>query len=189
MKYMCNRIFLMPLSRSTPSIMGLMIVMIHRDQCGNSRVCIWSENIQLPYTSKLEVVWLACVQPPTSLQIRPLGLLKQVMWEDIGICSLFQTAHIRHKCTGDLARAWLNTCGNHNGTGRIDGTDRTLLIFVTGWFMIVNKLQLPKTSKSEVIWYRTFPKRWPDHSMYEYSPRNYFDPQLYLNLCLFRKSH
>ena len=36
MKYMCNRIFLMPLSSSTPSYMGLMIIIIHTHQCGNS---------------------------------------------------------------------------------------------------------------------------------------------------------
>ena len=41
----------------------------------------WSDNLQLPYTSKLEVymesdkLQQACVQPPTSLQIRPLTFL------------------------------------------------------------------------------------------------------------------
>ena len=56
------------------------------DRRGNAHL------VRLPPTSlhkevggymRSDTLRLACAQPPTSLQIRPLGLFKQVIWGDI----------------------------------------------------------------------------------------------------------
>ena len=86
---------------------------------------IWSDNLQLPYASKLEVIW----DQTTSDLIGPTSNFLT----NTTIIEIFQAGHLwRHLATLDR-----NTRdrSDRTRTGKIDWTDRTTPAFVTEWFM------------------------------------------------------